>query len=251
MRLGLTAVLVIGLSAAAAAQSSTPRSMTTAPRGTIGLPLPEISLPLSPIGLPLPPSGLPPIGVSAAPAVPHRGPSSPRVGPRVPSRARRPAAIFFVPVGGFGYPASAGAPGPPAVSDEQEPPTGTLRLELQPGVVPQVFVDGYYVGTLDDVNGELTLDPGPHGLELRADGYESLAFGVQISAGRSITYRGTLNALTVAPPPVARVAASQLPPPATIYVIPGCYVGNVPPRDAKLPASCDTARATTLAPLKR
>ena len=34
----------------------------------------------------------------------------------------------------------------------------------------------------------------------------------------------------------------------TLYVIPGCYVGNVPPKDVKLPASCDLAKLTTFTP---
>jgi hypothetical protein len=34
----------------------------------------------------------------------------------------------------------------------------------------------------------------------------------------------------------------------TLYVIPGCYVGNVPPKDVKLPPSCDLAKMTTFTP---
>ena len=34
----------------------------------------------------------------------------------------------------------------------------------------------------------------------------------------------------------------------TLYVIPGCYVGNVPPKDVKLPASCDLSKLTTFTP---
>ena len=33
-----------------------------------------------------------------------------------------------------------------------------------------------------------------------------------------------------------------------VYVIPGCYVGNVPPREVKLPATCDLAKLTTFTP---
>jgi hypothetical protein len=243
-------VLVIGFSVAGATQSM-PRSSGSIPLPTIGLPLATIGLPLAPIGLPLPRIGLPPIGLAAATTtMPRRAPNPAHPGPRVPSRSRRPSVIYFVPGGGFGYPFAPGPPGAPPVREEQAPPTGDLRLELQPGVVPQVFVDGYYVGTLDDISGELTLDPGPHNLDLHADGYEDLAFGVQISGGRAITYQGTLRALQTPPLPVAQLAAStNVPPPATIYVIPGCYVGNVPPAEVKLPGGCDAARVTTLDPL--
>ena len=34
----------------------------------------------------------------------------------------------------------------------------------------------------------------------------------------------------------------------TVYVIPGCYVGNVPPKDVKLPAHCDLKKLTTFNP---
>lgn len=34
----------------------------------------------------------------------------------------------------------------------------------------------------------------------------------------------------------------------TLYMIPGCYVGNVPPKDAKLPADCDLTKVTTFTP---
>jgi hypothetical protein len=204
-------------------------------------------LPLPQIGLPLPRIGLQPLGTTPAPTVQHRGTSAPARGiPRSGGRTRRPAAIYFIPTGALAYPAPpTGFPSTPWVREDAGPPTGSVRLELQPGVDPQLFVDGYYVGTLNDVGRELTLEAGPHTLDLAAEGYERLQFGVQIPAGRSITYRGTLKAFAVAPAPRA-TAAAPLPPPATIYVIPGCYVGNVPPSDAHLPAGCDAALATTL-----
>ena len=34
----------------------------------------------------------------------------------------------------------------------------------------------------------------------------------------------------------------------TLYVIPGCYVGNIPPKDVKLPATCDLRKVTTFIP---
>ncbi len=59
----------------------------------------------------------------------------------------------------------------------------------------------------------------------------------------------------------ARQAAVEPPPPPrepeppfvptgdrTLYVIPGCYVGNVPPADVKLPANCDLSKLTTFTP---
>jgi hypothetical protein len=34
----------------------------------------------------------------------------------------------------------------------------------------------------------------------------------------------------------------------TLYVIPGCYVGNVPPQRVRLPANCDLSKVTTYVP---
>jgi hypothetical protein len=130
-----------------------------------------------------------------------------------------------------------------------------LRLDIRPGVDPQIYVDGYYVGMLSDVSAELTLDIGTHTLELREEGYENLRVDVQISTDGFITYRGELKPVGGTDLPVrgAELRASgavlqasgadlsgPLPdiPPTTIYVIPGCYVGNVPPKDAGLPAAC-------------
>ena len=150
-----------------------------------------------------------------------------------------PTVIYFVPTSGWGYPQTPGLPAKSSGKEQQTPPTGSLRLELQPGLVPQVYVDGYYVGTLNDVNAELPLDVGRHRLELRADGYENLELDVQIFPGRSTTYRGALKAVE-APTQVSPRA------PATIYFIPGCYLGDVPPKDAGLPAGCDASGAITL-----
>jgi hypothetical protein len=42
--------------------------------------------------------------------------------------------------------------------------------------------------------------------------------------------------------PIAQPALPA-PAPTTIYVVPGCYVGNVPPREVALPAGCDARNA--------
>ena len=77
--------------------------------------------------------------------------------------------------------------------------------------------------------------------------------------------------IVVQQPPVTRIVEVQMPAPApkvepaprahepeplpfvptgdrTLYVIPGCYVGNVPPKDVKLPANCDLKKVTTYVP---
>jgi len=61
----------------------------------------------------------------------------------------------------------------------------------------QVFVDGYYVGTVDDFDGGrgLPLESGPQRIEMRAEGYEPLVVEVRILPGETITYEGELTPL--------------------------------------------------------
>jgi len=95
-------------------------------------------------------------------------------------------------------------------------------------------------------SGALVLDAGAHRLELRADGYESLTLDVQIAPAGLITYRSALKAVSAAPAPQAPASTDAAPAHTTIYMIPGCYVGNLPPREAGLPAGCDESRAVVL-----
>jgi len=66
-----------------------------------------------------------------------------------------------------------------------------VRLDI-PQKDAAVYLDGFYVGTvgdLDDAPERLTMQPGPHHLELRATGYQTLMFDVNIQAGKTVTYR--------------------------------------------------------------
>jgi hypothetical protein len=73
--------------------------------------------------------------------------------------------------------------------------TGALRLRIKPRDA-QVFADGYFVGTVDNFDGtfqRLTLDAGPHRIEIKADGYEPVSFEVLVTPGETLTYRGDLK----------------------------------------------------------
>jgi hypothetical protein len=73
--------------------------------------------------------------------------------------------------------------------------TGSLRLKVKPREA-QVFVDGYYMGTVDQFDGvfqRLRLESGGHRIELRGEGLEPLVFEVLIVPGETITYRGELK----------------------------------------------------------
>jgi hypothetical protein len=72
---------------------------------------------------------------------------------------------------------------------------GALRLKVRPRDAT-VFVDGYFVGRVDEFDGvfqRLHIDPGPHRIEVRADGFQPLTFEVRILPGRTVTYEGELR----------------------------------------------------------
>ena len=190
-----------------------------------------------PITYPLPPLMQPPAGGL-----------TPRFGEGLPFRTRRPsfpsgsgAYAPFI----FGYPETADvesrrsyrAPAP-------TPSTGLLRLAVTPSFA-QVFVDSYYVGTVEDVNAQrvLELDAGPHRLEIRAPHYQTLTVDVRIVPLETVTYRGALEPTRAAAPPPPATG-----PPTVMYVIPKCYLGNLPPRQSRLPSGCDVKQVQVLKP---
>ncbi len=115
-----------------------------------------------------------------------------------PSAARRPPARGPGPAVAEGRPVPPdrdAEPGPPAGYDRQPPTFGGVRLRVEPRNA-RVFVDGYYVGTVDDFDSGrgLPLESGPQSIEIRADGYESLQLQVRILPDETITYEGDLTA---------------------------------------------------------
>jgi hypothetical protein len=213
--------------------------------------LPTIGLGLPSIGLGLPAIGLPPQNFGTQP-----------MNPRAPYRGnkyRRGGDGLYYTVPPYGYPAAAygvvTTPGtiyPSAVETyppPQEPPPaiGGLRLEVEPSDLVQVFVDGVFIGSPRDIGNEITLEPGTRRIELRAQGYKTVVFNAQIFENRTIVYRATMekDPMVMPPPPV------ELPPVAptgsrTLYVIPGCYLGNVAPQEVKLPPGCDLGKLRTV-----
>lgn len=257
MRLKLAALVLMALPAVAVAQSPAPGPGAFPALAPIGLPLP-------PIGLPLPPLGLPPVTDTLSPfgtAQPSRGHENQhlQLGSRRPFRSQ-PTAVYFIPTFGWGYPFPAqistltggNVPGAPTVDRRYQRFTGSVRLDVQPAGMLQLYVDGYYVGTHNDFNGELELEAGAHTIEIRAPGYETLTFDVRIAAQRLITYRGALTPAQPSPGPTVQEPdapqPASPPTPTTIYFIPGCYLGNVPPEDVTLPANCDLSKLITRKP---
>lgn len=87
-----------------------------------------------------------------------------------------------------------------SAGDNQPPPSvdrGNLRMLIDPPTA-QVFVDGVFVGTVEEAGSPLAgvrLEAGPHHIEFRAPGYEPLTVDVMIGADRTITYRAQMQRL--------------------------------------------------------
>ncbi len=74
---------------------------------------------------------------------------------------------------------------------------GSIKLKVKPREA-SVFVDGYYVGIVDDFDGlfqRLHVAAGPHRVEISAPGYETLSFDVRVPEDETVTYRGELQKL--------------------------------------------------------
>jgi PEGA domain len=148
---------------------------------------------------------------------------------------------YFGPVYDSSYQESV-APGqlmpPPAI--------GLLRFDVTPESA-QVFVDSFYVGTIADIEAQrvLALAAGPHRIELRAAGYQTVTFDVRINPNDTVVYRARLERERPAAPAAARPTG-----PTRMYVIPGCYAGNMAPRADRLPSGCDVKQVRVIDPPK-
>jgi hypothetical protein len=75
--------------------------------------------------------------------------------------------------------------------------TGGVRLRVNARDA-EVYVDGYYAGIVDDFDGiwqQLRLDDGGYRVEIRKPGFETLSFDVMVQPGRTVTYRGEMQAI--------------------------------------------------------
>jgi hypothetical protein len=176
--------------------------------------------------------------------VPHP-PAKGRGGER-PGNHRGGSVVYVLPEVLVVGAATGPEPGHDSATVERAPaphvPTGTLVLDARPIVPTQIFVDGYFVGSSDQIGSSIDMPAGPHDVALKADGYEPVHFGVQIREGQALTYRETLKATDATPAPEPAAPA----PPVTLYVIAGCYAGSTPPDASALPARCDIAQLKTI-----
>lgn len=103
--------------------------------------------------------------------------------------------LYYDPFfGGYGYGYGSAGTGGYAVSQSYRD-EGSLRLKINPKHA-QVYIDGFYVGVVDDYDGafqKLGLEGGGHRVELKADGYEPLQFEVLVTPGETATYKGEMK----------------------------------------------------------
>ena len=194
----------------------------------------------------------PSVGHSPGMLTPGAGRDLFRVGPHFYARRfdRRPR--FFrhrYPfVSGYGYLTDAYFPSFPSsmyqgfeYPDERRAPTesnGYLRLQVQPEAA-QVYVDGYFAGTVAEFGVGRSLAAGAHSVEIRVPGFKTVSFAVRIVPNETVTYRADLE--RIEPTPQPRIPVTAAASPKTLYVIPRCYAGDTPPRAEQLPAGCDAS----------
>ena len=206
-------------------------------------PLPSIGLPLPHIGLDVP---------TTKPQADERTDADPATRPRRPGSAVPPVFVYAPVIVGAGTTSLPGesAPAKPAAATRQGR-TGSLTIDTKDDDTPfAVFVDGLYAGSSDQLGASLTLDAGVHQVEVQADGHTAQRFSVRIAAGKTTTHSTDLRAAGSVggnhPVDGGVAAGSRADGPTRLYLIAGCYAGNVPPVPATLPAGCDAARVTTL-----
>ena len=93
----------------------------------------------------------------------------------------------------YPYPNTSTYPGYPAESTVGA--AGGLSFEITPPEA-EVYVDGQYIGMVGQFTPSeppLSLAPGRHHVEIRAPGFEVVAFDVDILPGQVIPYRGDLQ----------------------------------------------------------
>jgi len=83
----------------------------------------------------------------------------------------------------------------PGQQQQQQGSEGGLSFDITPADA-QLFIDGTLVGTVGQftpTSQPLGLTAGRHHVEVRAQGYQSMTFDVDIIAGQVIPYQGTMQ----------------------------------------------------------
>lgn len=89
---------------------------------------------------------------------------------------------------------------------------GDLVLDVEPAGA-EILLDGVAIGTAP-LAGEVAVDPGPHRIEVRANGLEPYARDLEVAAGQRVDLRVVLEAPRPAPAPAQ--VTPPMPPPVEI-----------------------------------
>ena len=84
-----------------------------------------------------------------------------------------------------------------STSDYASHEEGNLKLKVKPRSA-KVYVDGYFVGIVDEFDGafqKLPLTAGRHHVKIEAEGYQTEEFDANITATQTVTFQGTLKKL--------------------------------------------------------
>jgi hypothetical protein len=91
--------------------------------------------------------------------------------------------------------------------------SGSVRLQVSPKQT-EVFVDGYYAGTVDDFDGmfqRLNVEPGDHEIELYLAGHRIHRQRMYLQPGRTFTIRHSMEPLAAGEPEAERPSGAPLP----------------------------------------
>jgi hypothetical protein len=100
--------------------------------------------------------------------------------------------------------------------------SGSVRLQVAPRQT-EVFVDGYYAGTVDDFDGvfqRLHVEPGDHEIELYLPGHRPHQQRVYVQPGRTFNIRHVMEPLAPGEPETPRPNGAPLPPAGTRNPLP-------------------------------
>jgi hypothetical protein len=95
--------------------------------------------------------------------------------------------------------------------------SGSVRTQVAPRQT-EVFVDGYYAGTVDDFDGtfqRLHVEPGDHSIELFLPGHRPHQLSVYVQPGRTFNIRHAMEPLAPGEAEPARPVGAPLPTPAS------------------------------------
>ena len=91
--------------------------------------------------------------------------------------------------------------------------SGNVRTQVAPRET-EVFIDGYFAGTVDDFDGvfqRLHIEPGDHDIQLYLSGHRPYQQRVYLQPGRTFSIRHTMEPLGPGEPEAARPAGAPLP----------------------------------------